>query len=181
MEPFGFASARLSSCFFVFVNVHNVHKSTCNTFRQSLPWNEVLAALPDVSSKYSKFVSVISSSRFRTRMSDGTHMTIRNLRSANYEFDLLLLLSRAVVMSAADEIYNYMPKPSQCASAGSRAPNLLHFFCAFLSCIRGYKRLTDSMIFFRQQVLMRALRRLQGGLMISKVYVNCLVSRCFLL
>lgn len=38
----------------------------------------------------------------------------------------------------------------------------------------------DAMIFLRQQVLVQILRRLQGGLLISKVYVNCLVSMRFM-
>ncbi len=152
----------------------------CNFNNQNLRWNEVLAALSKVSSKYSKFVSIISNVEFRSRMPDGSQFTIRDLpKSADFEYNLLLLLSKSVVLSAAREVYACIELSSERTAIQRNNPNARLFFSHFMSCIRGYKRLVDVMRYMRRQVMVKALRRLQGALLISKVYVNCLVSRCW--
>jgi hypothetical protein len=153
--------------------------ATCDSPCQNLRWSDVLGALPEVSSKYSNFVSIISNASFRSRMPDASKFSIHNLpRSSNLEFDLLLLLSRSVVLSAADEVYACMPQPRQNGKTPVEKSDLVHlqFFSGFLSCIRGYKQIMDAVKYLRRHVLVQALRRLQGALLISKVYVNCLVS-----
>jgi hypothetical protein len=171
---------RVCTCIFDFESVQMssicLQTSIFNFICQSGPWSEVLQALSDVSSKCSKFVSIISNSIFRIGTCIGAQFTIHNLKSSNFEFDSLLLLSRSVVISTADEIYACMSIPSQKIAVSRDYYLYLQFFCSFLSCIRGYKRMMDVMTTLRQQVLVQMLRRLQGGLLISKVYVNSLVS-----
>ena len=154
----------------------------CNHNYQNMRWNQILAALSKVSSQYSKFVSIISNVKFRSRMPDGSHFTIRDLpKSSDFEYNLLLLLSKSVVLSAAREIYACIVLSCETNPTQHRnSPNIRLFFSHFMSCIRGYKQFADVMRYMRRQVMFKALRRLQGALLISKVYVNCLVSRCWL-
>ena len=148
----------------------------CNIFVQTLSWSEVLRALSIVSSKYPKCVPAISGARVRSSVNDGSNLSIRDLtKFPDFENNLLLMLSRSVVMSAADDVYSCIA--CSCPIASVHKNTLIHhrFFSGFVSCIRGYKQAADALCCMRQQGLLRAMRRLQGGLLISKVYVNCLV------
>ncbi len=141
-----------------------------------------MRALSIVSSKYPKCVPAISGSRIRSSLHDGSNLSIRDLtKLPDFENNLLLMLSRSVVMSAADEVYSCIAR--SCPIASVHKNTLIHhrFFSGFVSCIRGYKQAADAMCCMRQQGLLRSMRRLQGGLLISKVYVNCLVRNFFLM
>jgi hypothetical protein len=136
-----------------------------------------LGALSTVSGKYSKFVSIVSHARVRSSLHNGSNVTMRDLpKFSDFEYNLLLLLSRSVVISAADEIYACIALINENVPAQNNDVICRRFFNGFASCIRGYKQVADSLYHMRKHVLSRALRRLQGGLLISKVYVNCLVS-----
>ena len=147
--------------------------------RQNLNWSEVLRALSAVSSNYSKLMSITSSARLRSAMPDQPHLSIRDLpKSSDFEFNLLLVFSRSIVMSAAEEISASIVLPVQRIPVSSKNLMCRRFCSGFISCMRGYKQAVDAMRVMRRETSERVLRRLQGGLLVSKVYVNSLVSYC---
>jgi len=142
-------------------------------------WSEVLGALSVsvVSSNCSKLMSSISSARLRSVMPDQMHLSIRNLpKLHDFEFNLLLVFSRSIVMSAAEEISASIVLPVQKIPVSWNNPMCRRFCSGFVSCMRGYKQAVDAVRVMRREVMVRVLRRLQGGLLISKLYVNSLVS-----
>ncbi len=129
-----------------------------------------------MSSKQPNFVSIVSDARLLSKQPNGSNLTLRDLpKFSDFEYNLLLLLSRSVVMSTADEVYARIALSRESIVQKN---NFIQrrFFSGFVSCIWGYKQVVHAICYFRRQVLVRALRRLQGGLLISKVYVNALVS-----